>query len=250
MRQPIKVRDLPKGVTGVDQRTRLALTTMGHPTSARAGVTTGAVIGAMHVYPGLFAGVSMTSMSATGVIERLAACYEAKTQEVQMRCAKGDWNALLVFLQEHPQELDQPWLRDLIGDAVISALKTRNRAFIKALQNLWKSWNPHRWDACVRVFGRVGTFIYRGAESLYGIWEQSITVWGLAQGRETRRRLFGRALPHVVANLLWLSRQWVKRQQSTSDAECKNVRETNAETAESEGLSTRGQDAPAESGHR
>jgi hypothetical protein len=228
MRQPIKVGGLPKGVTGVDQRTRLALTTLGHPPSARAGVTTGAVIGAMHVYPGLFTGVSMTSTSATGVIERLAACYEAKTQEVQKRCAAGDWNALLTFLQEHPQELDQQWVRDPIGEAVIWALKTRNRAFIKALQGLWKSWNPHRWDACVQVFGRVGTFIYQGAESLYGIWEQSITVWGRAQGRETRRRLFGRALPHVVANLLWLSSQWVKRQQSTSDAERKNVRETNA----------------------
>src|SRR4029434_5782052 len=110
MRQPIKVGDLPKGVTGVDQRTRLALTTIGHPPSARAGVTTGAVIGAMHVYPGLFTGVSMTSTSATGVIDRLAACYEAKTQEVQKRCAEGDWNALLTFLQEHPQELDQQWL--------------------------------------------------------------------------------------------------------------------------------------------
>ena len=167
MRQPIKLRDLPRGVTGVDQRTRLALTTMGHPTGARAGVTTGAVIGAMHVYPGLFTGVSMTSTSATGVIERLAACYEAKTQELQKRCAEGDWNALLVFLQEHPHELDQQWLRDLIGDAVISALRTRNRAFLKGLPGLWKSWNPHRWDARVRVFGRVGTFIYQGAESLY-----------------------------------------------------------------------------------
>ncbi len=39
----------------------------------------------MHVYPGLFARVSMTSTSATGVIERLATCYEAKTQELQKR---------------------------------------------------------------------------------------------------------------------------------------------------------------------
>jgi hypothetical protein len=247
MRQPIKVRDLPRGVTGVDQRTRFALTTMGHPTSARAGVTTGVVIGAMHVYPGLFTGVSMTSTSVTGVIERLAACYEAKTQELQKRCAEGDWNALLVFLQEHPQELDQPWLRDLIGDAVISALKTRNRAFIKALQNLWKSWNPHRWNACVRAFGRVGMFIYQGAESLCWIWGQSITVWGLAQGRETRGRLFGRAVPHVVANLLWLSSRWVKHQRSTSDAEINHGGDTNAETAASEGVSPRGQDIPPES---
>jgi hypothetical protein len=248
MRQPMKLRDLPAGVTGIDQRTRLALTTIGHPTSARAGVTTGAVIGAMHVYPGLFTGLSMTSTNPTGVIERLAVGYEAKTQEVQKRCAEGDWNALLAFLQDHPQELDQLWLRDLIGDAVVSALKTRNRAFIKGLQNLWKSWNPHRWDARVRVFGRVGTCIYQGAESLYGIWEQSTTVWGLAQGRETRRRLFGRALPHVVANLLWLSRQWVKHQRSTPDAEIKIVGDTNAKTAVSEGLSTGGQTMRPESG--
>jgi hypothetical protein len=248
MQQPIKVGDLPKGVTGVDQRTRLALTTIGHPTGARAGVTTGAVIGAMHVYPELFTGVSMTSRSVTPVIERLAMCYEAKTQEVQKRCAAGDWNALLAFLQEHPQELDQQWLRELIGDAVISALKTRNRAFLKGFQDLWKSWNPHRWDACVQVFGRVGTFIYQGAESLYEIWWQSIKVWGLAQGRETRRRLFGRALPHVVANLLWLSSQWVKHQRSIPDAEIKNVGDTNAETAVSEGLSIGERDTPPQSG--
>jgi hypothetical protein len=248
MRQPIKLGNLPKGVTGVDQRTRLALTTMGHPTSARAGVTTGAVIGATHVYPGLFTGVSMTSTSATGVIERLAACYEAKTQEVQKRCAEGDWNALLAFLQEHPQELDQQWVRDLMGDAVTSALKTRNRAFIKELQGLWKSWNPHGWDASVRVFGRVGTFIYQGAESLYWIWGQSTTVWGRGQGRETRRRLFGLAPPHVVANLLWLSSQWVKHQRSTSDAEIKHVGYMNAETADCKGLSIGDKVMPPESG--
>ena len=237
----MKLGDLPRGVTGFDQRTRLALTTIGHPTGARAGVTTGAVIGAMHVYPGLFTGVSMTSTSVTHVIERLATCYEAKTQEVQKRCAEGDWNALLVFLQEYPHELDQKWLRDLIGDAVISALKTRNRAFFKGLEDLWKLWNPHRWDARVRVFGRVGTFVYQGAESLYWIWGQSHKVWGRAQGRETRRRLFGLALPHVVANLLWLSSQWVKHQRSTPDAEIKNVCCTNAGTAVSEGLSAGGQ---------
>jgi hypothetical protein len=248
MRHPMKLGDLPGGVTGIDQRTRLALTAIGQLTGARAGVTTGAVIGAMHVYPGLFTGVSVTSTSATGVIERLATGYEAKTQEVQKRCAEGDWNALLAFLQEHPQELDQQWVRDRIGDAVIAALKTRNRAFLKGVQDLWKSWNPHRWDARVRVFGRVGTVIYQGAESLYGIWEQSVAVWGHRQGRETRRRLFGRALPHVGANLLWLSSQWVKRQQSTSDAERKNVGDTNAETAVSEGLSTGGQDMLPESG--
>jgi hypothetical protein len=107
MRQPMKLGDLPGGVTGIDQRTRLALTTIGHPTGARAGVTTGALIRAMHVYPRRFAGVSMTSRSVTPVIERLAMCYEAKTQELQKRCAEGDWNALLAFLQEHPHELDQ-----------------------------------------------------------------------------------------------------------------------------------------------
>jgi hypothetical protein len=243
MRQPIKLRDLPGGVTGFDQRARLALSTIGHPTGARAGLTTGTLIGAMHVYPRLFAGVSMTSTSATGVIERLAMCYEAKTQELQKRCAEGDWSALLAFLQEHPHELDQQWLRDLIGDAVISALKTRNRAFLKGLQDLWKWWNPHRWDARVQVFGRVGMFIYQGAESLYEIWWQSIKVWGLAQGRETRRRLFGLARPHVVANLLWLSSQWVKHQRSIPDAEI-----TTHGTVVGEGLSARGQDIPSKSG--
>ena len=243
MRQPIKLRDLPGGVTGFDQRARLALSTIGHPTGARAGVTTGAVIGAMHVYPRRFAGVSMTSTSATGVIERLATCYEAKTQELQKRCAEGDWGALLAFLQAHPHALDQQWLRDLIGDAVISALKKRNRAFLKGLQDLWKSWNPHRWNARVQVFGRVGTCIYQGAESLYEIWGQSSKVWGRAQGRETRRRLFGLARPHVVANLLWLSSQWVKHQRRIPDAEIKHVG-----TAVNEGLSTRDQDPPSESG--
>jgi hypothetical protein len=245
MRQPIKLRDLPKGVTGVDQCTRLALTTMGHPTGARAGVTTGAVIGAMHVYPSLFAGVSITSIPATGVIKRLATCYEAKTQEVQKRCAEGDRDALLAFLQENPHELDQKWLRDMIGDAVISALKTRDRAFIKGLQG---GWNPHRWDARVRVFGQVGTLIYQGAESLYWIWKQPNKVWGCAQGGSTRRRLFGRALPHVVANLLWLSSQWVKRQRNTLDAEIKNVGYMHAGTAVSEGLSIGDKDTPPESG--
>ena len=237
MRQAIKVGELPRGVTGFDQRTRFALTTIGHPTSARAGVTTGAVIGAMHMYPGLFKGMSITSTSATGVIERLAARYEGKTQELHRRCAEGDSNALLAFLQEHPHELDQKWLRDLIGDAGISALKTRNQAFFKGLEDLWKCWKPHRWDARVQVFGRVGTFIYQGAESLYGIWEQSNKVWDRGQGRSTRRRLFGLALPHVVANLLWLSSQWVKHQRITSDSEIENVGSTEAMAAVGEGPS-------------
>src|SRR5262245_8141345 len=248
MRQSMKLADLPKGATGFDQRTRLVLTTVGRPTSARAGVTTGAVFGAMHVYPGLFEGMSITSTSATGIIERFATCYEEKTRELQRRCAEGDWNALLAFLEEHPHELNQKWLRDLIGDAVISALKTRNRGFIKGLQDLWKRWNPHRWDARVQAFGRVGTFIYQGAESLYGIWDQSITVWGHRQGRETRRRLFGLALPHVVANLLWLSSQWVKHQRSTSDDEIKNVGSPEVVAAVSEGPSIGDKNTPHKSG--
>ena len=248
MRQSMRLGDLPRGVTGVDQRTRLALTTIGYPTSARAGVTTGAVIGAMHVYPGLFEGVSMTSPSVTRVIERLATCYDAKTQEVQQRCAEGDWNALLAFLQEHPQELKQTWVRDLIGDAVVSALKTRDRAALKGVQDLWKSWNPHRWDARVRVFGRVGTLIYEGAQSLYGIWELSDDVWDYGQGRNTRRRLFALALPHVVANLLWLSSQWVKHQGNTLEAEIQPVGGRGAGPAGSHGRSTEDQAAPPESG--
>jgi hypothetical protein len=248
MRQSMKLGDLPRGATGVDQRTRLALTTIGYPTSARAGVTTGAVIGAMHVYPGLFTGMAMTSASATGVIECLARCYEANTQELQRRCAEGDVNALLAFLQEHPHALDERWLRALLGDAVVLALKTRNRAFFKGLQGLWRRWNPHRWEARVRVFGRVGTLIYQGAGSLYWIWELSEKVWGLAQRRSTRRRLFGLALPHVVANLLWLSSQWVKHQGNTLEAEIQHVGGRGAGPAGSHGRSTEDQAAPPESG--
>jgi hypothetical protein len=202
----------------------------------------------MHVYPGLFTGMPVTSASATGVIERLARCYEVKAQELQRRCGEGDWSALFAFLQEHPHALDEPWLRDLLGDAVISALKTRDRAFFKGLEGLWKWWNPHRWEARVRVFGRVGTLIYQGAESLYCIWEQSHQVWGRAQGRSTRRRLFGLALPHVVAHLLWLSSQWVKRQGSPPAVEITHVGGREAGTARGKRQSIEDQDVPPESG--